>query len=281
MSPKSRYIEPLRDLAPEVYQIARLRCGRCCDSHALWPYIRLSRTSIGAEREGSQLEPILGALLTLQRPRILIAGTQDTGLFALVARATSSDAEITILDRCDTPLEMCRRLSARWGHPIATLHQDLREFDVRDRFDLVLLHHTLQFVPPEDRIKVLLNLARALHATGCLVHSFNVGRALSGPLGAEHREAYPDWVLDELARIDVSLPETHGEFRDRLRAHASNRERHTGAFADAAEVDHLMQAAGFTVERSIVVEPDVIAPYRSLIAKLNMQRIVKIGRLSS
>src|SRR5215472_6117076 len=42
-----------------------------------------------------------------ERPVILIAGAADTGLLALVARATSSDAEITVLDRCDTPLEMC------------------------------------------------------------------------------------------------------------------------------------------------------------------------------
>ena len=172
-------------------------------------------------------------------------------------------------------------MSARWGRLIATLHQDLRDLDIRDQFDLVLLHHTLQFVPAEHRMTVLLNLARALHPNGYLVHSFNVSRSLSGALGAEHRDVYPDWVLDELARIDVSLPEPHAEFRARLRAHATNRERHTGAFVDPAEVDHLMQAAGFSVERSIVIEPDVIAPYRSLIAKLNMQRIVKIGHLSS
>jgi|SRR5215469_6993749 hypothetical protein len=280
MSRSNTYSEPLPELAVETFDVAARQCASCRDTHTLWPYIRLSRTSIGAEREGSRLEPLLAELLP-ERPVILIAGAADTGLLALVARATSSDAEITVLDRCDTPLEMCRRLSARWGRLIATLHQDLRDLDIRDQFDLVLLHHTLQFVPAEHRMTVLLNLARALHPNGYLVHSFNVSRSLSGALGAEHRDVYPDWVLDELARIDVSLPEPHAEFRARLRAHATNRERHTGAFVDPAEVDHLMQAAGFSVERSIVIEPDVIAPYRSLIAKLNMQRIVKIGHLSS
>lgn len=275
------YNEPLRELAGEAYEVAELRCGSCRDSHVLWPYIRMSRTSIGAEREGSALEPILSELLTEERPKILIAGSQDTGLLALVIRATSwLDPELTVLDRCDTPLEMCRRLSTRWHRPIATLHQDLRDLDIRNRFDLVLLHHTLQFVPRENRSGVLLNLARALRPAGCLVHSFNISRSLSGSVGAEHRDVYPDCVLDELARIDVSLPEPEAEFRARLQAHASNRERHTGAFADAAEVDHLMQAAGFTIERSMCIEPDVIPPYRALLAKLNMQRIVTINRLS-
>jgi SAM-dependent methyltransferase len=281
MLAKSRYIEPLRQLAAEAYEVAGRRCGTCRDSHALWPYIRLSRTSIGAEREGSPLEPILAELLPLDRPTILIAGAQDTGLLALVARGASCRvAEITVLDRCDTPLEMCRRLSARWNLPIATLHQDLRDLDIRDRFDLVLLHHTLQFVPPEDRITVLLNLARALHPRGRLVHSVNISRSLCGALGAEHRDTYPDWVLEELARLDAPLPEPRNEFRARLSAHAGNRERHTGAFVDSAEVDRLMENAGFSIERSINMEPDVIPPYRSLIAKLNMQRIVKIAQLN-
>src|SRR5215469_2395552 len=182
--------EPLPELAVETFDVAARQCASCRDTHTLWPYIRLSRTSIGAEREGSRLEPLLAELLP-ERPVILIAGAADTGLLALVARATSSDAEITVLDRCDTPLEMCRRLSARWGRLIATLHQDLRDLDIRDQFDLVLLHHTLQFVPAEHRMTVLLNLARALHPNGYLVHSFNVSRSLSGALGAEHRDVYP------------------------------------------------------------------------------------------
>lgn len=276
------YSEPLSELAVEAFEVAARHCGTCRDSHTLWPYIRLSRASIGAEREGSALEPLLAALLTTDQPTILIAGTQDTGLLALVARAASKrDANIIVLDRCDTPLEMCRRLSARWGLSISTIHQDLRDLDIRDRFDLVLLHHTLQFVPTEDRSKVLLNLARALHPNGRLVHAFNISDPLSGPLAIEHRNCYPDWVIQELSRGGVSLPEPRDAFRARLAAHAVNRERHTGPFSDMAEVDRLMHAASFSVERTTSITPELITPYRLLISKLNMQRIVKIARLSA
>ena len=282
MAPSRVCIEPLRELAAEAYELARRRCGPCCNSHALWSYIRLSRASIGAEREGSALEPVLAELLTSEQPVILIAGTQDTGLLALVARAASKrDANIIVLDRCDTPLEMCRRLSTRWGLPISTIHQDLRDFDIRDRFDLVLLHHTLQFVPTEDRSKVLLNLARALRRGGRLVHAFNISDPLSGPLATGHRNSYPDWVIQELTRGGVSFPEPRDAFRARLAAHAGNRERHTSAFSDLDEVDRLMQAAGFSIERTMWIQPELITPYRLLVSKLNMQRIVKIAHLIS
>jgi hypothetical protein len=155
LSRSNTYREPLPELAVEAFEVAARRCGSCRDSHALWPYIRLSRASIGAEREGSALEPLLAELLIIDRPVILIAGTQDTGLLSLVARAASKrDANIIVLDRCETPLEMCRRLSTRWGLPITTIHQDLRDLNIRDRFDLVLLHHTLQFVSTEDRSRL-------------------------------------------------------------------------------------------------------------------------------
>jgi SAM-dependent methyltransferase len=275
------YNEPLSELAVEAFEVAARHCGSCRDSHALWPYIRLSRASIGAERDGSTLEPLLAELLITDHPAILIAGTQDTGLLALVARAASKRAaDIIVLDRCDTPLEMCRRLSTRWGLPISTIQQDLRDLDICDRFDLVLLHHTLQFVPTEDRRKVLLNLARALRPNGRLVHAFNISDPLSGPSATEHRNCYPDWVIQELSRGGVSFPEPRDAFRARLAAHAVNRERHTGPFSDMAEVDRLMHAAGFSVERTTSITPELITPYRLLIAKLNMQRIIKIAHLS-
>jgi len=282
MSRSNTYSEPLPELAVEAFEVAARQCGGCRNSHALWSYIRLSRASIGAEREGSALEPLLAELLIENRPVILIAGTQDTGLLALVAHAASKRAaNIIVLDRCDTPLEMCRRLSARWDLPISTIHQDLRDLDIRDRFDLVLLHHTLQFVPNEDRSKVLLNLARALRRSGRLVHAFNIGDPLSGPLAIEHRNSYPEWVIQELTRGGVSFPEPRDAFRARLAAHAANRERHTGAFSDLAEVDRLMHAAGFSVERTMWIQPELITPYRLLVSKLNMQRIIKIAHLSS
>src|SRR5215472_6117078 len=64
MSRSNTYSEPLPELAVETFDVAARQCASCRDTHTLWPYIRLSRTSIGAEREGSRLEPLLAEAST-------------------------------------------------------------------------------------------------------------------------------------------------------------------------------------------------------------------------
>ena len=83
----SLYTERLSDLAAQAYQLSDRLCGSCRDLHALWPYIRLSRSSTGVEVEGSRLTQVLRQLIADGRRDVLIAGAADTGLLALVARA--------------------------------------------------------------------------------------------------------------------------------------------------------------------------------------------------
>ena len=69
------------------------------------------------------LESRLAGLFAQGRRHVLIAGSQDTGVLALVARAGAKhDANITVLDICETPLELCRRFAAQWlakfRHPV-------------------------------------------------------------------------------------------------------------------------------------------------------------------
>jgi SAM-dependent methyltransferase len=274
-----RFIEDIPLLAREAFELANRECGTCRNTHALWPYIRLSRASIGVEMEGSRLEPLMTGLFASGRRKLLVAGAADTSLLALGARAGSNyGVEIVVLDRCNTPLEMCRRLGSRSALSVETIRQDLRDFTIHDRFDVILLHHTLQFVSANDQIDILLKLARALRPNGRLVHLFNVSRPISGILVAEQRKKYADWVIEELDHKNVPLPEPRDAFRARLTAHAKNRERHTGAFADPSDVKNLMQATGLKIESSVTIEPDVTPPYREFLSKLNIRRFVEVAR---
>ena len=148
MSHPAPYSEPLRELAAEAYEISGRLCGACGDLHALWPYIRLSRASTGAEGQESTQESKLQAELrgcfASGLRDVLIAGSQDAGLLALVARAkmragAEHPSGITVLDICETPLELCRRLAGRWSLPIETIREDLAELSRARRFDLVLV----------------------------------------------------------------------------------------------------------------------------------------------
>src|SRR5437588_1188807 len=119
MPDRERFREDLLRVAADNFAIANRTCRRSCGHmHALWPYIRLARASTGIEGASSQLEPVLSELIAEGRRGVLIAGSQDTGLLALVARTAGTNAiEITILDRCASPLESCRGLAKAWSLP--------------------------------------------------------------------------------------------------------------------------------------------------------------------
>src|SRR5712691_5302773 len=108
MSHVAPYSEPLRELAAEAYEISGRLCGACGDLHALWPYIRLSRASTGVEARESRLQAELRGFFACGLRDVLIAGSQDAGLLALVARAKEGargehPSNITVLDICETP----------------------------------------------------------------------------------------------------------------------------------------------------------------------------------
>ena len=71
--------------------------------------------------------------------RVLIAAAADTGLLATVARAGSGlDPDITVVDRCETPLELCRRYASERSLPVQTQIADLTALDLAD-FDVVYM----------------------------------------------------------------------------------------------------------------------------------------------
>jgi SAM-dependent methyltransferase len=250
------YHEDIQSLAAAAFGLAERHCGACRPMHSLWPYLRLARASTGAEGARSHLEPVLRDAFAAGHKRILIAGSCDTGVLALTARAGAGcDLAIAVLDACATPLTLCSQFAAACTLPLATMQVDLQELDVAGGFDLVLVHGTLHFVPPARQQDVVARLVRALRPGGLLVLLYNTSPRLVGELSRESREGYSSLVMDELARLGIPLPESAEAFRARLDAHARNREQREGAFADPNHVHVLLNAAGLTIEDEIEIEP--------------------------
>ena len=278
MSNQIAFQEDLPRLAADNFEIANRTCRSCGHMHALWPYIRLARASIGAEGASSPLDPLLAGLVSEGRRNILIAGSQDTGLLALIARACgAADPDIVILDRCPTPLESCRRLARSWSLQIATMHEDLMNLDMRDRFDMILVHHTLQYIPIDRRVDVLARLRQALRPAGRLVLLLNTSSRIIGGLADEARNGYADWVIEELERLDILLPEEREAFAARLRAHAENRERRYGDFSQLDEVHSLLTTARLSVCQSIEIKFSVADRMQQFISKLSARRFVVVA----
>ena len=274
----SRYNEDLPRLAADAYEVSGRLCGSCRDMHALWPYIRLARASTGVEARPSMLERRIADLLAHGGRHVLIAGSQDTGILALVARAAAGrDTKIAVLDICETPLELCRKFAAQWSLPIETIRQDLCDLEIERRFDVVLVHGTLHFISADRRLDVLKRLQRAIRPGGRLVLLFNTGTSVAGELAQEGRSGYASWVVEELDRLNIALPESAAVFRARLEAHSKRREAREGAFAEPGEVEALLEAVGFRIDHCSEIGVKLAQPMESFVAKLSKRRFLAIA----
>ena len=272
------YIERLEGLAAQAYELSGQLCGSCRDLHALWPYIRLSRSSTGVEDEGSELELALRSLISGGLRNILIAGSADTGLFALVARAGADHgANIVVLDICGTPLELCRRLAKQWSMPIDTVRQDLRELDVSQQFDLVLVHGTLHFIAAEGRLNALIRIRNALRPEGRLVLLFNTSKPSAVEINVKIHIEYAKAVLSELQRLHISLPDNELIMYERLLAHSRRRVLREGAFGEPADANLLLDAAGFKVTGCSETDVKLAGPAKNFVSQISKQRFMAIA----
>jgi SAM-dependent methyltransferase len=275
-------IEDLPRIAAEAYDLSARLCGDCRNQHALWTYLRLSRASTGAEKQDSKLEAQLRDFFSGGRSDILIAGAQDTGLLALAARAGAGyRLNITVLDICDTPLELCRQLAGQWSLPIKTVRQDLFDLDVEQRFDVVLVHGTLNFIAAGRHAEVLRRLQRSVRPDGRMALLFNTSRSVAADLAAENHADYADFVLTELKRLGIPLPDREPVMRERLIARARQREQRDRQFADPDEVVSLANAAGFDVVSCVPTSGELAKPADALLAKFSKRRFMLIAEPKS
>ena len=215
----------------------------------------------------------MAALMASGAKRVLIAAAADTGLLASVARAAAGrEIEIRVVDRCETPLELCRRFARHWSLPVETKIAQLTQLET-DTFDLVYANSILQFFPAERRIDVLTQLRRTLRPGGHLALVFNTGGG-----SPKYRSGYAEWVFAELDRQKIQLPDTHEIFRRRLDDCARELETREGVFHDPRVIDLMIEAAGFTIERREQLDMSLTPPLQALAEKLTKRRFLTVAR---
>jgi SAM-dependent methyltransferase len=275
-----RFSEDLPQLAVEAFQVADRLCGSCKNFHMLWPYNRLAKAS-GGDVGAPLIHSVLSRLLFDRGRRILIAGCADTGLLAVVARAANPNTDITVLDQCETPLELCRRFASRWSLPIQTLHLDLMRLAAQSRFDLVFAHMLLQFIPAGRCLDVLSRMRRSLQPDGRLVLVFRTSPRIEGTLVPEYLRRYPMNLIEQLEARNIALPEPYESFRHRVETYFDERRGREGAHSSRAEVEQLIKAAGFAIEEIMPIDADMSEPFRQFCADIGLQRFLAIARPSS
>ena len=109
---------------------------------------------------------------------ILIPGSADTGILATAAHAAAALGQavldrcrITVIDRCPTPLILCREFGVRHRLNVETLQSDLTATSHHFEADLIVVHSVFRFIGRADHVAFLNKLGSWLNASGRLIIS--------------------------------------------------------------------------------------------------------------
>jgi SAM-dependent methyltransferase len=246
----------------DVVTLSRRYCRDCADFHVISVAGRLVGKRAGAAAIDRDL--IVGIMRDLLEPRrsadILVAGSSDSGLLSWAVRAASLAAppdhatrfRFTVIDRCGTPLELCRRFGERHGLALSTRTIEVGEAPIDAHADVVLVHSLLRFLPRERHVAGLQSLGSVLNPGGRILFSQRLG--LERDLAPLLNRARLRELVDSGAMI---LPEPLPDFMARLERQEAISSEPRSDYDDEGAFTEMFRAAGLrTVDRQVVVRPD-------------------------
>ena len=261
-----RVVEPaeeLVDLAAYGFRVACETCLQCRDYHAVWGYERLARVKGNGFESERDILGILFRDYTPQRGRIMIAGAADAGLLALIAQeARYREPRITVVDRCVTPLSICRRFAASHDLKIATAQQDLASGPFTPSHTLALAHNVLLHMPVPQWSEFLRNTRLSLDRGGVLVLVQRVKASTPSANLRPPPAEYAERTLTELSARNIALPEAEARFRRRLEDYSESKSSWSDPSIGADYLESLLIGAGFAIARRIDHDRRRTAPSR-------------------
>jgi SAM-dependent methyltransferase len=206
--PFTKWAAFARSLAPALCAPVGPGTPDCSPYHALIQYMRLLGIVGTPQRHGGFYRAALGELAAAgARPRVLIAGAADFSMLGHLLAAyedAGAAAEVTVIDRCPTPLEVCRSYAKARSLTIRTAVADTAEFDPSERYDVICTDALLVMLPDQVKQRALGRWRALLRPDGRLVTTLRLSPA--GPPEDEELRA---------RRVDA--------FVERVRAEASRR----------------------------------------------------------
>ena len=169
--------ENLRAAAHQARALAARHCvpdgngGDCGWYHASWPVLRALGVINSPGSDDDFLLRAIGAELAAGARRVLVSGAADAGMLARVTSclAPGRSVEVTVLDRCRTPLELNRAHALEVGIEIETIRADILGFESDQRFDLICTHSFMTFFSAADRQRLVACWKALLRPGGCVV----------------------------------------------------------------------------------------------------------------
>jgi SAM-dependent methyltransferase len=178
--PDPDFAEDMPALVRRAVALAETTCRGCATWHGTWPARRLAGGIRSVDSNRALLGPLFRELAEGSTDDAwLIAGSGDTGPLATMAASLGPVARsfhFTVVDLCDTPLELCREYAVRTGLKVDVERADILDFVPRRKPHLVFGHSVLAHMAPDDRAHALARFHDWLAPGGVLVNVTSVDR---------------------------------------------------------------------------------------------------------
>jgi len=190
--------------------------------------------------------------------RVLLSGTADYALLALVARGLCKRGvvpAVTAIDLCGTPLALNRWYAERAAVRLETVHTDILHYRAAQPFDAVCTDNFLGRFPAAERDALTAKWRESLHPGGVVITASRLRpEATEERLGFSPRQvqAFRDTAYRVAAEMSGRLPVNATEFARRAEIYATR--HYTYPVRSAQEVQSLFERAGFRVDHLAVVD---------------------------
>lgn len=204
----------LAESASLAWRIAPSSCFKdpttqvsCAYYHRVWQYLLLLGATSSMYTDTNFLINTLRPLLRERRTaRVLICGAADYGLLAHVlwsAMLESATPDITVLDRCETSLELNRWYAHKRTATITTINADILTTEIAGTFDVICTHSFLGWFAPTERRKLVDVWHRLVRPEGLII---TTKRLRGTPSGETHQKfsAQEATAFSERVRILAS-----------------------------------------------------------------------------
>ena len=247
--------EPLHESAPVAWALAATHCAGgsqsadgCFWYHRVWQYLRLLDI-ITSIRTNTPF--LLGTLQRLapSHPRVLISGSADYAMLAHLRHAYAArPLDVTMLDRCATPVAVNQWYAARHGMTMTPVCGDALAVETDRPFDLVCTHNFVGRFDPASRQRLIDRWHAVLRPGGVVVTTQRVrpgerGRHASYSEGAAR--ALAGKVVEAATVYAGPLGVPLDELGDATYEYA--RRKAAYAITSAAEIVDAFERAGFEV----------------------------------
>jgi hypothetical protein len=239
-------------------------CASCAGYHVLYVAKRLMPQAKIIEIDRKEIADII-ARLTAERLasdqsslEIVVAGAADTGLLATAAHGVAllgdtalARCRFTVLDRCRTPLELCRSFGEQHGLSVETAVVDLVTDQTRRSADLIVVHSLLRYVPREAHIDLLRKFGRWLRLQGRIVFSSRLESDAGTSIFEADQRHFDEDIRRRIHARELEIGERTEVFEVHLSLRSTERIAH---YDDLAELRALFDRARMPVFATEIVQ---------------------------